>query len=317
MLDILADHHTACQVMDLVEEEDLEEMAVILEGKDEILAAMSESLVDNKGEKVAMRGGDQREEPGQGDQRVNLGENTLSRVGAGGDGGGLCLKVEGPAEGQETRPMAVDLTKKVTQSLEQAKCNIDTKQGISNSELKTASAPLENAEKKGVEEEEEERKTSVVRGKRMPAWVRRESVQWEKEMIMVSSRRESRTSIIPSELLTSSRFQIQSLDCERLKEKDNKEEDREVIKSSSISKMTKENEDGRLVSGTSEIKPGACYKDKEGFNFSETEETKGTTCCKEVEEEDFDFYKVEEKLTEWRRRRKSGREEDKDKDRVR
>ena len=60
MLDIIADHHTACQVMDLVEEEDLEEMAVILEGKDEILAAMSESLVDNKGEKVAMRGGDQR-----------------------------------------------------------------------------------------------------------------------------------------------------------------------------------------------------------------------------------------------------------------
>ena len=69
MLDIIADH-TACQVMDLVEEEDLEEMAVILEGKDEILAAMSESLVDNGGEKVAMREGDQREEPGQGDQRV-------------------------------------------------------------------------------------------------------------------------------------------------------------------------------------------------------------------------------------------------------
>ena len=307
MLDIFADHHTACQVMDLVEEEDLEEMAVILEGKDEILAAMSESLVDNKGEKVAMRGGDQRDEPGQGDQKVN----TLSRVGAGGDGGGLCGKVEGPAEGRETRPMAVDLTKKVTQSLEQAKCNIDTKQGILKGELKTASAPLQNAEKKGVEEEEEERKTSLVRGKRMPAWVRRESVQWEKEMIMVSSRRESRTSIIPSELLTSSRFQIQSLDCESLKEKDNKEEDGEVIKSSSISKMTKENEDG-----ASEIKPGASYKE-EGFNFSEMEETKGTTCCKEVEEEDFDFYKVEEKLTEWRRRRKSGREEDKDKDRVR
>ena len=316
MLDIFADHHTACQVMDLVEEEDLEEMAVILEGKDEILAAMSESLVDNKGDKVAMRGGDQREETGQGDQRVNLVENTLSRVGACGDGGGLYRKVERAAEGQETISMAVDLTKKVTQSLEQAKCNIDTKQGILKGELKTASAPLENAEKKGVEEEEEEeRKTSLVRGKRMPAWVRRESVQWEKEMIMVSSRRESRTSIIPSELLTSSRFQIQSLDFERLKEKDNKEEDREVIKRSSISKMTKENEDGRLVSGTSEIKPGACYK--EGFNFSEMEETKGTTCCKEVEEEDFDFYKVEEKLTEWRRRRKSGREEDKDKDRVR
>ena len=79
--------------------------------------------------------------------------------------------------------------------------------------------------------------------------------------------------------------------------------------------MTKENEDGRLVSGPSEIKPGASYK--EGFNFSKMEETKGTTSCKEVEEEDFDFYKVEEKLTEWRRRRKSGREEDKDKDRVR
>ena len=316
MLDKVADHHTACQVMDLVEEEDLEEMAVILEGKDEILAAMSESLVDNKGEKLALRGGDQRE-PGQGDQRVNLVEHTLSRVGACGDGGGLCGKVEGPAEGQETRPMAVDLTKKVTQSLEQAKCNIDTKQGILKGELKTASTPLENAEKKGVEEEEEEeeRKTSLVRGKRMPAWVRRESVQWEKEMIMVSSRRESRTSIIPSELLTSSRFQIQSLDCERLKEKDNKEEDGEVIKSSSISKMTKENEDGRSVSGASEIKPGASYKEEEGF--SEMEETKGTTCCKEVEEEDFDFYKVEEKLTEWRRRRKSGREEDKDKDRVR
>ena len=134
-------------------------------------------------------------------------------------------------------------------------------------------------------------------------------------MVMVSSRRESRTSIIPSELLTSSRFQIQSLDCESLKEKDNKEEDGEVIKSSSISKMTKENEDGRLVSGASEIKPGATYKDEKGF--SEMEETKGTTSCKEVEEEDFDFYKVEEKLTEWRRRRKSGREEDKDKDRVR
>jgi len=226
--------------------------------------------------------------------------------------------VEGPAEGQETRPMAVDLTKKVTQSLEQAKCNIDTKQGILKGELKTASAPLENAEKKGVvEEEEEERKTSLVRGKRMPAWVRRESVQWEKEMIMVSSRRESRTSIIPSELLTSSRFQIQSLDCESLKEKDNKEEDVEVIKSSSISKMTKENEDERLLSGASEIKLGASYQEEEGFNFSEMEETKGTTCCKEVEEEDFDFYRVEEKLTEWRRRRKSGREEDKDKDRVR
>ena len=310
MLDILADHHTACQVMDLVEEEDLEEMAVILEGKDEILAAMSESLVDNGGEKVAMRGGDQREDPGQGDQRVNLVEHTLSRVGACGDGGGLCGKVEGPAEGQETRPMAVDLTKKVTQSLEQAKCNIDSKQGILKGELKTASAPLENAEKKGVvEEEEEERKTSLVRGKRMPAWVRRESVQWEKEMIMVSSRRESRTSIIPSELLTSSRFQIQSLDCESLKENDNKEEDGEVIKrSSSISKMTKENENGKLVSGASEVKPGASYKE---------EETKGTTSCKEVEEEDFDFYKVEEKLTEWRRRRRSGREEDKDKDRVR
>ena len=210
--------------------------------------------------------------------------------------------------------MAVDLTKKVTQSLEQAKCNIDTKQGILKGELKTTSAPLENAEKKGVEEEEEERKTSVVRGKRMPAWVRRESVQWEKELIMVSSRRESRTSIIPSELLTSSRFQIQSLDCESLKENDNKEE---VIKISSISKITKENEDGRLVSGASEIKPGASYKEEEGFNLSEMEETKGTTCCKEVEEEDFDFYKVEEKLTEWRRRRKSGREEDKDKDRVR
>ena len=221
------------------------------------------------------------------------------------------MKVEGPAEGQETRPMAVDLTKKVTQSLEQAKCNIDTEQGILKGELKTASAPLENAEKKGVEEEEE-RKTSLVRGKRMPAWVRRESVQWEKEMIMVSSRRESRTSIIPSELLTSSRFQIQSLDCESLKENDNKEE---VIKISSISKMAKENEDGRLVSGASEIKPGGSYKEEEGF--SEMEETKGTTCCKEVEEEDFDFYKVEEKLTEWRRRRKSGREEDKDKDRVR
>ena len=227
------------------------------------------------------------------------------------------MKVEGPAEGQETISMAVDLTKKVTQSLEQAKCNIDTKQEILKGELKTASAPLENAEKKGVEEEEEERKTSLVRGKRMPAWVRRESVQWEKEMIMVSSRRESRTSIIPSELLTSSRFQIQSLDCESLKEKDNKEEDGEVIKSSSISKIAKETEDGRSVSGASEIKPGASYKEEEGFNFSEMEETKGTTCCKEVEEEDFDFYKVEEKLTEWRRRRKSGREEDKDKDRVR
>ena len=315
MLDKVADHHTACQVMDLVEEEDLEEMAVILEGKDEILVAMSENLVDNKGEKVAMRGGDQSEEPGQGGQSVNLVENTLSRVGACGDGGGLCGKVEGPAEGQETRPMAVDLTKKVTQSLEQAKCNIDTKQGILKVELITASAPLENAEKKGVEEEEEERKTSLVRGKRMPAWVRRESVQWEKELIMVSSRRESRTSIIPSELLTSSRFQIQSLDCERLKEKDNKEEDREIIKSSSISKIAKETEDGRSVSGASEIKPGASYK--EGERLSEMVETKGTTCCKEVEEEDFDFYKVEEKLTEWRRRRKSGREEDKDKDRVR
>ena len=68
--------------------------------------------------------------------------------------------------------------------------------------------------------------------------------------------------------------------------------------------MTKENEDGRLVSGPSEIKPGASYK--EGFNFSKMEETKGTTSCKEVEEEDFDFYKVEEKLTEWRRRRNNG-----------
>ena len=52
MLDKVADYHIACQVMDLVEEEDLEEMAVILEGKDEILAAMSESLVDNKGDRL-------------------------------------------------------------------------------------------------------------------------------------------------------------------------------------------------------------------------------------------------------------------------
>ena len=234
------------QVMDLVEEDDLEEMAVIFGSKEEV-----------------GRGGEKRD--------VGIGETGIENRRS----ATPCVKMGG----EGLRPeLNVELAKKVTKSLEVTECNVGSKNGQKDD--KSSEGEVVVVEMEG-------------RGKKMPAWVRRESVQWE------NSQREMFSLVQESSV---------------------KEEKKDLT--------CKEDAEGEVKSRNDSLKSESCKEERESGEVK-SEESEGAVkkgqrevtvatglVWKEEEKEEFDFCKVEEKLSEWRRRRKSGREEKGD-DRVR
>merc|ERR1711974_176475 len=98
------------------------------------------------------------------------------------------VKVEWLSEGESgearTQQLNEELANKVTESLEVTECNVASKKGEKHGMGRV------NSEGDVVEKEENERKNSL-RGKRMPAWVRRESIQWESSQRDIFSVQES------------------------------------------------------------------------------------------------------------------------------
>ena len=269
--------------MDLVEEEDLEEMAVILGAKQQ------EEVVGKEGERRAE--GNERNEGGP---IVGLGIETGTPATPG-------VKLERLSEARSgegrTQQLNEDLPKyKVNESLEVTECNADSKKGEKDGVGRV------NVEGEMMEKEENERKNSL-RGRRMPAWVRRESMVWESSQRDIFGVEESL--LQEEESLTGGskeevevKSQNESLHSESFKMEGTglQQEEKERGSKESKSEETKEN------------------RGKEGGGVKQGEEVTVATCLawNEEEKEELDFCKVEEKLSEWRRRRKSGREEEED-----
>ena len=263
--------------MDLVEEEDFEEMAAILGARED---------VGRVGAKV-VEGNERVENP-----EVLGGETAVSENGVKADGG-KSAKV-----GRTTQPK-LDRAIKETESLKVTECNVDADKVKKVEALEGAGGKI-NLEGEKVKKEEGERKISL-RGKRMPpAWVRRESIQWESSQRSIGGVQEN-------------------LQMENLPKKDDGECD---AKSQNTSFQ-----EGEEVRGSKEFleeKPQS-VKTKEniecngGIRKVHRVTVAKDSAWKEEEIEELDFCKVEEKLSEWRRRRKSGRdaEEDRDPHRVR
>ena len=271
--------------MDLVEEEDLEEMAVILEAKEEV-----------------GRGGEKRLEEGmKGNERVGNPEEGKTPKGGNGEtwreNGTPANPGVKPSEcrsaGARTIQLNVDLAKKVTESLDLTECNVDSKKDEKHG------AGRNNSEGEIVEKKEEEERKNSLRGKRMPAWVRRESIQWESSQREIFGVQES--------LLKGEKND--------LKEFSTSKEDGEVDVKSQNESLHSES---LKIEGKSQVEEERVRKESE--QAKENREDSGGIkmgqatglAWNEEEKEEVDFCKVEEKLSEWRRRRKSGREEEVD-----
>ena len=264
-------------VMDLVEEEDLEKMALIFGAMEEVGS-----------------GGEKRVERMEGNERIEKSEDVgIGEIGI--ENGTPGVKVGWVSEGRSgegrTPEFNVDLAKKVTKSLEVTECNVDSKKGKQGEIL--YGVGRKNSEGEVVEKEEKS-----LRGKRMPAWVRRESIQWESSQREIFGGQESlvRKEKKPPEKdftskegaeLVEVKSQNESLQSESFEEERGSEEPQ--------SEETKEK------------------REEIGGGEKGDEVTKATSLVwNEEEKEELDFCKVEEKLSEWRRRRKSGREEEED-----
>lgn len=269
--------------MDLVEEEDLEEMAVILGAKQQ------EEVVGKEGERRAE--GNARVEGGP---IVGLGIETGTPATPG-------VKLERLSEARSgegrTQQLNEDLPKyKVNESLEVTECNVDSKKGEKDGVGRV------NVEGEMVEKEENERKNSL-RGRRMPAWVRRESMVWESSQRDIFGVEESL--LQEEESLTGgSKEEVEV-------KSQNESLHSESFKMEGTGLQQEEKERGSKESESEETKEKG---GKEGEGVKQGEEVTVATflAWNEEEKEELDFCKVEEKLSEWRRRRKSGREEEED-----
>ena len=267
--------------MDLVEEEDMEEMAVILGAKQQ------EEVVGKEGERRAE--GNARVEGGP---IVGLGIETGTPATPG-------VKLERLSEARSgegrTQQLNEDLPKyKVNESLEVTECNADSKKGEKDGVGRV------NVEGEMVEKEENERKNSL-RGRRMPAWLRRESMVWESSQRDILGVEES---LLQEEenLTGGSKEDVKS---------QNESLHSESFKMEGTGLQQEEKERGSKESESEETKEKG---GKEGEGVKQGEEVTVATflAWNEEEKEELDFCKVEEKLSEWRRRRKSGREEEED-----
>ena len=264
--------------MDLVEEEDLKEMAVILEVKEEVV-----------------RGGEKRLEDGmKGNERIGNSGEGKTPIGENGEtwreNGTPATPGVTPSEGRSAEGRIiqsnVDLAKKVNESLDVTECNVNSKKGEKREALHGAGEEV-------VEKKEEEERKNSLRGKRMPAWVRRESIQWESSQRDIFDVQESlmkgEKHLPKEDGQLGVKSQNESLHSESLKSQ---------VEEESGSKESEKTKENREDSGG--IRKGHEVTVASGLVWNEEEK------------EEVDFCKVEEKLSEWRRRRKSGREEEVD-----